>query len=101
MRPLIIIFVLVFALSGCDTISEMLEEKQKAEAYIKDNFGWESQVGFNYTNGELVDVTLILNSKNIERKTVTELDKIAQQMVSNIFEKKAGTIYLQIVVQPK
>lgn len=101
MKSLILVFFMSVLLLGCDSITEMLEEQQAAQSYIKDNFGWDSQVGFSYSNGTLTQVTLVLDSDDIGDQLVSEIEVIARKMVSKSFEKDAEIINIQISIVPR
>ena len=101
MRLLILIFFMSVSLFGCDSISEMFEEREAAQAYIKEKYGWGSQVGFNYRNGSLTQVTLVLGADDVGNKLVSDIELIAKEMVAEVFENEAEIITIQISVLGK
>ena len=101
MRLFILIFFMSVSLLGCDSISEMFEERDAAQAYIKEKYGWDSSVGFNYTNGALTQVTLMLGSDDVGSKLISDIELIAKEMVSEVFEKEAEAIIIQVSITKK
>lgn len=100
MKYLSIIF-LSLLLFGCDTYTELVETQKKAQTYLKAKYNLDAEIGFSYSNGSLEYVTVIFKSEDVLNKTVKELDQIAVKMVSDVFEKKAEKIVVQLFISPK
>jgi hypothetical protein len=63
---LIVIFGL--ALAGCDTVDGMRDMKDtqvQLKAIIKEEIGVESIVGFSINDGVVIDVTIVVNAKDV------------------------------------
>ncbi|HKJ50685.1 MAG TPA: hypothetical protein VKB27_04240 [Gammaproteobacteria bacterium] len=103
MKNLLTGVMLVLAAAGCDSFENMTElfEKQKlvTEA-IKNETGWESQVGFNFNNGVFTNVTVLLNANDVRDRKVTDLERVLVKIVLDNFKSKPQTIYIQIATTP-
>ena len=94
--PLLIALFLV----GCDAMQDLQEfgEKQaKVQSFIKDEYGLESQVGWNIHNGVLTQVTVIFYAEEVREKTVATLEEIALKAVSHSFSAEPQAIFIQII----
>ena len=103
-HKLIAVLFLAVAVTGCDFVddfSEMMDTKEQAQNWVKENYGWDSQVGFNYVNGSLADLTLVLSADAVGDKTAAELEKITGELVMQFFESQPEVIYIQIVSIPE
>ena len=66
------------------------------KSIIKDEIGIESLVGFNIDNDVLIDVSIVMNAKDVADRSVSELERVAQSAVRQSFESKPRAIYIQI-----
>lgn len=99
---LIVIFGL--ALAGCDTVDGMRDMKDtqvQLKAIIKEEIGVESIVGFSINDGVVIDVTIVVNAKDVANRSVSELERAAQSAVKQSFEEKPREIYIQIATIPE
>lgn len=99
MRILTLGLVLAIALAGCDTVEDMrdmIDTQEQLRGMIKEEIGIESLVGFNMSNGVLIDVTITLNANDVADKSVSELIRIARSAVKGSFESKPRAIYIQM-----
>jgi len=91
--------MLSLSLIGCDSINDMtgmFEKQELAQSIMKDRYGLDSQLGFNINNGQLTQVTLVLDANDIREKTVTELEEMTMNVVSEVFKSEPHVIYIQI-----
>jgi hypothetical protein len=94
-----LIVIFGFTLAGCDTVEGMRDMKDtqvQLKAIIKEEIGVESIVGFNLNDGVLIDVTIVVNAKDVANRSVSELERAAQSAVKQSFESKPREIYIQI-----
>ncbi len=100
MYKLIATLCLASLLLSCDMVDDakdMFEKHALAQEYVKTKYGLESQLGFNFKNGVLTDVTLVFNAKDVKSKTVSELEAIARDTTSEIFKSTPTTLVIQVV----
>lgn len=100
MKRILVFFALSMVLLGCDAASDMKEIFNKQEAaqnYVKEKYGWQSQLGFNIHNGVLSQVTLILRAEDVRNESVSHLEEIAREVVSASFKSTPKVVYIQIV----
>ena len=93
----------IVLLVGCDAVDDMrgmFEKQELAQVAIKEKYGWDSQLGFNINNGILTQVTVVLDANDVREETVDNLEKIAKEVVSNVFKSKPKAIYIQIASIP-
>ena len=84
-----------FVLAACDAyddMSSMFEKKQLVQEYIKNTKGYETQVGFNISNGVLVQVTVYFQSEDVKQISVEELEKLALVAVAQSFKLTPKTL---------
>ena len=89
---------------GCDVVSDMkgmFEKQGLIQEAIKENYGLQSQVGWNIDNGVLTQVTVFFTAEEVREKKVSELEKIAQETVSGTFESVPRALNVQISCNPK
>lgn len=99
MKTILIGLTIAIAVAGCDTVEgmrDMKDTQDQLKAIIKEEIGIESFVGINIENGVLIDVSIVLNAKDVADKSVPELERIAQVAVKRSFESKPRVIYIQI-----
>ena len=96
MQRTLIISIFLLLLSACDSINDMRNKQQQAQSIVKEKYGLESQLGFNIHNGRLTQATLVINSNDIKDKTVSELEEMANDVVSDVFENTPKVIFIQI-----
>jgi len=92
-------FALLITLAGCDTVEgmrDMLDTNEQLRAIVKEELGVESRVGFNMSNGVLIDVSITLNANDVADRSVSELTRIARSAVKKSFESKPREIYILI-----
>lgn len=100
MYKLFFITLISFLIASCDAVDDMkgmFEKQSLAHDYIKEHYGWESQLGFNMINGALVQVTLVLNASEIRDKTVPELEAVVKEVAAEVFKSKPQALYIQIL----
>ena len=104
MRKTLLSVCLASALIGCDAVNDiggMFEKQKLAQEYVKKNYGLESQLGFNMNNGVLTDVTLVLNAKDVQERTISELESMVNKVVAEVFSSEPNVILIQVVIDTK
>jgi hypothetical protein len=92
-------FVLVIGLVGCETVEDMREMRDTQEqlrGIVKEELGIESRVGFNINNEVLIDVSITLNADDVADRSVSELTRIVRSAVKKSFASKPRAIYILI-----
>ncbi len=97
-----LIILLIVVMAGCDSVSEMREFTKKpaiAEEYIKDRYGWDSEISFKMNNdGRPEYIRLELSISDVRGMQISELEKIANKMLDDVFETEPYNLYVQIAV---
>ena len=92
--------VLALSLAACDAVNTMTEGMKHAQAVESDlaaSTGVRPQVGFNWSNGRLVAVT-ITYPRLVESKPLSELAAAARDAVGKEFKQKPEHIMLAFAV---
>ena len=100
MKKALLIFIAILALSGCNAIDDMkgmFEKQELVQTAIKDEYGWDSQVGWNINNGILTQVTIILKADQVRDEKVSTLEKAAVEAITRSFKSKPRAIYIQVM----
>jgi len=99
MPKIIFLILLIFLLSSCDAFDDMtgmFEKQEIVQNEIKRKYGWESQVAFNIHNGNLTQVTLLLNASEVGDQKVADLEMIAKEVIDKAFKSEPQRIFIQI-----
>ena len=94
------ILVLALGLAGCDAVNTMTEGFSHAKAVESDlevSTGVRPQVGFNWKNGRLVQVTVAYPRLN-ETKPLHDLAEAVRASVTKQFKQKPDNIVLAFSV---
>ncbi len=100
---IIVLLLCAFVLYGCDSVEDMkgmFEKQELAQTHIKKQYGWNSQLGFNFNNGVLTQVTIVFNAEEVRNETVENLESITKKVVANVFKSKPQAIFIQIASVP-
>jgi hypothetical protein len=92
--------VLALTLAGCDAANTVTEGFNHAKAVEKDlegSTGVKPNVGFNWSNGRLVQVTVMF-PRLIESKPLHELAEAARASVGREFKQTPDNILLAFAV---
>jgi len=98
-KTILTVLAFAIAVAGCDTVEgmrDMKDTQEQLKTIIKEEIGVESFVGINIDNGVLIDVSIILNAKDVADRSVSELERVARAAVKTSFESKPRVIYIQI-----
>jgi hypothetical protein len=90
------VLVLAIGLAACDAVSTLTEGFKKAQAVqtdLQESTGLKPQVGFNWTNGRLVSVTVAFPGI-YDKKPLSELAAIVRASITNQFQQTPETIVL-------
>lgn len=99
MRRMFIGLCLLFMLVGCNSFEDMkdfLKKQELIQEAIREETGWESQVGYNMHNGVLTNVSVTLDANDVRDKKVSELENLVRRVVTGSFKSTPGAIYIQI-----
>jgi hypothetical protein len=102
MPRLAAIVFLAIGLVGCDAISTLTDGLKFAKAVESDlqkSTGMTPQVGFNWSNGRLVQVTVTF-PKLYDAKPIGELAATVRNAVISEFKQKPENILLTFVIGP-
>jgi hypothetical protein len=92
--------VLVLALAGCDAVNTVTEGMGHAKAVEKDlegATGVKPNVGFNWKNGSLVQVTVQF-PRLIESKSLQDLAAAARESIGREFKQTPDNIVLAFAI---
>ena len=102
-----LIFTLMLSASllflGCGAVGDMKDMFAKqglVQEAIKENYGLQSQVGWNMHNGVLKQVTVTFSADEVHDKKVSELEVIVQEAVYGAFESTPQVLNVQIACKP-
>jgi hypothetical protein len=97
-----VLAVLATALAGCDMVELMrdgIKHTEAVTAELTKTVGVKPQVGFNWNNGRLTNVSVIF-PKMIEDKPLRELAKLTQAAVAREFKQRADDVQLGFSLGP-
>ena len=92
--------VLVLALAGCDAVNTMTEGFKHAKAVETDlegTTGVKPNVGFNWRNGSLIQVTVQF-PRLIESKSLQDLAAAAREAIGREFKQTPQSIVLAFAI---
>lgn len=96
------VFALAFGLAACGVISTLVEGWKYAkavEADLEGATGVKPSVGFNWSNGRLLTVT-VAYPQLYERKPLAALAEIVRRSVESHFKQKPDNIVLSFSLGP-
>ena len=102
MSKLAAVLLLALGLAGCDAISTLTDGFKYAKAVETDlqkSTGMAPQVGFNWKNGHLVEVSVTF-PRLYDAKPVGELAALVRDAITNEFKQKPDNILLTFVIGP-
>ena len=97
-----VVAVLATGLFGCDVISTVTEgfkEAKAVETDLQQATGIRPDVGFDWKNGNLVQVTVVF-PRPYDGKPIGELVAAVQHAVASEFKQKPQTILLTFQIKP-
>ncbi len=103
MRNLILAPFLFIMLVSCDAIDDMkgmFEKQEIVQSFIKEKYGWQTQVGFNMNNGVLTQVTVVFDANEVRNEKVSKLETITKDVISTSFKSTPRAIFIQISTTP-
>ena len=96
-----VLFILwLSSCSAVDDMKEMFKKQEVVQKIILENYGWQSQVGFNIHNGTLTQVTLVLDANDVRDQKVARLEHIARGVIKEAFHSEPESIFIQIATVP-
>ena len=102
MKKILIVFILAFALAGCNAIEDMKElagKQSVVKEAIKKETGWESRIDFQFKNGVFTYLSVDFVAKDVRDKKISYLERIVRKAVQDSFKSTPQTIYIQIVLE--
>jgi hypothetical protein len=96
MRRILAIAVIVLGLGGCDvvnTVTEGFKEAKAVESDLEQSVGVKPQVGFNWANGQLKQVTVIF-PRMPDRMALPEMAGAVRAAVSKEFKQTPDNIMM-------
>ncbi len=90
-------------LVSCDAIDDMkgmFEKQEIVQSFIKEKYGWQTQVGFNMNNGVLTQVTVVFDANEVRNEKVSKLETITKDVISTSFKSTPRAIFIQISTTP-
>jgi hypothetical protein len=95
--------ILIFAIGlvacdAVDTVTEGFKHAKAVENDIQESTGLKPQVGFNWSNGRLVSVTVQF-PRIYDSKSLRELAEMIRASVSKQFKQTPGNIVLAFLVE--
>ncbi len=101
MYRIALVVILTITFAGCDAVGTMTEGFKYAKAVegdLEQETGVKPQVGFNWTNGPLVSVTVAFPGL-YERKPLPELAAMVRAAVSKEFKQEPENIVLAFTMK--
>lgn len=98
---LVFLILIAIILSGCsaaENLQGMFEKQQAVTTDIDEALGVNSQIGWNWHNGTLTDVTVALPADGINATTVGELTQVIKPIIDKHFENKPQVLYVAVTV---
>ena len=96
--PLFLIAVILSGCSAADNLQGMFEKQQAVTADVDKALGVSSQIGWNWHNGTLTDVTVAIPAPKVTGTTVSELTEVIEPIIDKHFEKKPRVLYVAVTV---
>jgi hypothetical protein len=100
MRKAIAVLVLAAGLAGCDMFSTVVEGFKYAHAVegdLAETTGLSPQVGFQWTNGHLISVTVTF-PRLVDAKPVGEVAQMVRAAVAKEFRQKPEKLIMAFAV---
>lgn len=95
-----VIVLLALVLSGCSFVGDMQEmsaQQSQLQEKIKEQHGWDVQVGWNIHNGVLTNVTVMVETLTVAGLQVSEVEAALKTAVSESFEEEPKALVIQII----
>jgi hypothetical protein len=97
------LFLVAFSLAGCDAISTLTDGfkyKSAVEEDLAKATGLKPQVGFQWTNGRLIQVTVVF-PKVYDGQPLSQLAETVRRAVTTEFKQTPENIELAFVISNK
>lgn len=82
-----------------EDMRQMTDRQDKLQKLIKEEYGWETQIGWNIHNGVLTQVTVVVDGNEVGNETVSTLETRIKNSIEMVFEKKPKHLFIQISSQ--
>jgi hypothetical protein len=102
MRKLVAVLILAAGVAGCDVASVLIDGIKKTKAVgadLEEVTGLKPEVGFNWNNGQLVNVSVVF-PRLYDAKPLRELAEATRKAVLKEFERTPQRIVLSFTVDP-
>jgi hypothetical protein len=100
MRSIILVLVLTAALTGCgaiDTMTEGFKHSEEVAVDLEQSVGSKPFVGFNWSNGLLVDVSISFDGIP-SGKSIEQIAQMSKQSVSARFKQSPKHVVISFVM---
>jgi hypothetical protein len=94
------VLIFALALTACSVIDDVKEAFKQANAIesdLEESTGVRPQVGFNWSNGQLVSVT-VQYPQLVETKSLSDLAEAARAAIGREFKEAPGNLVLAFSV---
>ena len=102
MRKLLAVLILAACVAGCDVASVLIDGIKKTKAVgadLEQVTGLKPEVGFNWNNGQLVNVSVVF-PRLYDAKPLRELAEATRKAVLKEFERTPQHIVLSFTIDP-
>jgi hypothetical protein len=102
MRKLVAVLILAAGVAGCDVASVLIDGIKKTKAVgadLEEVTGLKPEVGFNWSNGRLVNVNVAF-PRLYDAKPLRELAEATRAAVLKEFERTPDHIVLSFIIDP-
>jgi len=91
--------ILLVSLTACGVIEEMSDKYEAVKQDFEQQMGVKAEIGWNITNGQLTDVTVIFSIDDVRDRTVSELEKISWPIIRKHFDQEPSAFFITITNQ--
>lgn len=100
MKKTFILLLVIFWVSGCDTIenvSSTYESTDLAENMLKDEYGLDANVTFNIKNDILKSVMVTFDASKVRDRSVLELEAAVSKVIKEAFKSKPESLHILLI----
>ena len=96
--PLLIVALLLAGCGAAEKMERMLEQQKAVSEDIDNALGVESEIGWQWQNGVLTQMTVALPAREVDGATVYELTQIIEPIVDKHFDTKPEVLFVTLWV---
>jgi hypothetical protein len=86
----------LLACSAAEDMAGMFDKQDIVKEYLQKEHGLTAQLGFQIHNGQLLHVTIIFESEEVNDRKVSELQEIAFDAAAANFESMPKAVIVQV-----